>query len=113
MQNENPLDQLARLDDEVGIQPKPPQYDEQTELLIGACRAYDRLSIVMDQIMEYWLEGNANPPKELINAYYDAKDDVGEHINVGRIHEQIVSANSEFFEKINSEFGLDNPPRLF
>ena len=113
MQNENPLDQLARLDDEVGIQPKPPQYNEQVELLIGACRAYDRLSIVMDQIMEHWLEGNANPPKELINAYYDAKDDVGEHINVGRIHEQIVSANSEFFEKINSKFGLDNPPRLF
>jgi hypothetical protein len=113
MKNENPLDQLARLDNEVGIQPKPPQYNEQVELLIGACRAYDRLSIVMDHIMEYWLEGNANPPKELINAYYDAKDDVGEHINVGRIHEQIVSPNSEFFEKINLEFGLDNPPRLF
>ena len=113
MENENPLDQLARLDDEVGIQPKPPQYNEQMELLIGACRAYDRLAIVMDQIMEHWLEGNANPPKELINAYYDAKDDVGEHINVGRIHEQIVTANSEFFEKINSEFGLDNSPRLF
>jgi site-specific DNA-adenine methylase len=86
---------------------------ERIELLTGACRAYDRVTIVMDHIMEYWLEGNCNPPKELIDAYYDAKDDVGEHINVGRLHEQIVSPNSEFFEKINSKFRLDNTPRLF
>ena len=87
----------------------PLHFDPQ----IFALQMYDRVNIVADLIVEHWLEGNANPPKELINAYYDAKDDVGEHINVGRIHEQIVSPNSEFFEKINLEFGLDNPPRLF
>ena len=86
---------------------------ERIELLTGACRAYDRLSIVMEQIMEYWLEGHANPPKELIDAYFDAKDDVGEHINAGRLHEQIVPHNSEFYDKINSEFGLDRTPDLF
>ena len=86
---------------------------EKIELLLGACRAYDRVAIVMDHIMEYWLEGQANPPKNLIDAYYDAKDDVGEHINVGRLHEQIVSPNSDFFEKINAEFGLDRKPGLF
>jgi site-specific DNA-adenine methylase len=87
--------------------------EEKIELLTGACRAYDRLSIVMDQMMEHWLEGNCNPSKDLIEAYYTARDDVGEHINVGRLHEQIATPNSEFFEKINSEFGLDNTPRLF
>ncbi len=86
---------------------------EQIELLTGACRAYDRLSIVMDQMVEYWLEGHANPPKELINAYYDAKDDVGEHINVGRIHEMITPHNGEFYEKIESQFGLDRRPNLW
>ena len=86
---------------------------EKIELLTGACRAYDRLAIVMDHMMEHWLEGNLNPSKKLINAYYDAKDDVGDHINVGRLHEQIVSPNSEFFEKINSEFGLDKTPNLW
>jgi len=98
----------------VGSNPTDPiMTDNETiELLTGACRAYDRLSIVMDQMMEYWLEGNANPPKELIDAYYDAKDDVGEHINVGRIHEQIVPHNGEFFEKIESQFGLDRRPNL-
>ena len=87
--------------------------EETIELLTGACRAYDRLSIVMEQIVEYWLEGHTNPPKELIDAYFDAKDDVGEHINVGRLHEQIVPYNSEYFEKINSKFGLDNKPEIW
>ena len=46
---------------------------DKIELLTGACRAYDRLSIVMDHIMEIWLEGNCNPSKELIDAYYKAR----------------------------------------
>jgi len=110
MQNENPLDQLARLDDEVGIQPKPPQYNEQVELLIGACRAYDRLSIVMDQIMEHWLEGNANPPQGLITAYYDAVDHAQIALNGKRLHEQVVPPNSDFYDSIHSRFGLDRRP---
>ena len=78
---------------------------EQIEHLTRACQAYDRLSIVMEHIMEHWLEGNANPPQKLINAYYEAHDHVSH--NVGKMHEQILTPNAEFFEKINAEFGLD------
>ena len=87
--------------------------DERTTQLLKACQAYDRLAIVMEQLMERWLEGDANPSKELIDAYWDAKSDVGEHINIGRLHEQITRPNSEFFEKINSKFGLDITPDLW
>ena len=83
------------------------------EQLMKACQAYDRLAIVMEQMMERWLEGDANPSKELVDAYWDAKADVNDHINVGRLHEEIMRSNSEFFEKINSKFGLDNTPNLW
>jgi len=86
---------------------------ERADHLLKTCQAYDRLSIVMEEMVEHWLEGNCNPPQALITAYYDAKSDVGEHINVGRLHEEITRPNSEFFEKINSKFGLDNTPKLF
>ena len=87
--------------------------DERTTQLLKACQAYDRLTIVMEEMMDRWLDGNANPPKELVDAYWDAKSDVGEQINVGRLHEEITKPNSEFFEKINSKFGLDNTPNLW
>ena len=86
---------------------------ERTTQLLKACQAYDRLTIVMEETMDRWLDGNANPPKELIDAYWDAKSDVGEQINVGRLHEEITKPNSEFFEKINSKFGIDNTPNLW
>jgi hypothetical protein len=106
MQNENPLDQLARLDDEVGIQPKPPQYDQQ----IFALQMYDRVAIVADLIMEHWLEGNANPPQGLITAYYDAVEDAQVALSVNRLHEQIIRPNSDFYDSIHSRFGLDKDP---
>jgi len=106
MQNENPLDQLARLDDEVGIQPKPPQYDQQ----IFALQMYDRVAIVADLIMEHWLEGNANPPQGLITAYYDAVDHAQIALNGKRLHEQVVPPNSDFYDSIHSRFGLDRRP---
>ena len=87
--------------------------EDRTTQLLKVCQAYDRLAIVMEQMMERWLDGNANPPEELINAYWDAKDDVAECVNVNRLHEQIVTPNSEFFEKINSKFGLDTTPDLW
>ena len=44
----------------------PLDFDEK----IFALQMYDRVAIVADLIMEHWLEGNANPPQDLINAYY-------------------------------------------
>ena len=87
--------------------------DERTTQLLKACQAYDRLTIVMEELMDRWLSGDTSPPKELVEAYWDAKSDVGEQINVGRLHEEITKPNSEFFEKINSKFGIDNTPNLW
>ena len=87
--------------------------EETIELLTAACRAYDRLSIVMDQMMEYWLEGNTNPPKELIDAYYDAVDDATFFINgTSRLHESVVTPNGDFYEQLHAKFGLDRGPLL-
>jgi len=86
---------------------------ERADHLLKTCQAYDRLSIVMEEMMDRWLEGDATPPKELVEAYWAAKADIGDHINVGRLHEEITRPNSEFFEKINSKFGLDNTPNLW
>lgn len=89
--------------------------------MTSALQAYDRVVIVADLIMEHWLEGNANPPKELIDAYYNAVDDATFFINgTSRLHEQIVRPNSDFYKEIHEKFGLenfkkkvDNTPDLF
>jgi hypothetical protein len=83
------------------------------EHLIKTLQAYDRLSILMENIMEQWLDGDNAPPKELIDAYYDVKDDVNEHLNVDRLHEQVIPANSEFYEKIQKKFSVDDTPNLW
>ena len=98
------------------IDPPTPE-DSKT----SALQAYDRVVIVADLIMEHWLEGNVNPPKELIDAYYDAVDEATFFINgTSRLHEQVVSPNSDFYEEIHAKFGLenfkkkvDNTPDLF
>jgi hypothetical protein len=86
---------------------------ERAEHLLKTCQAYDRLAIVVEQLMERWLDGNANPPEQLIEEYWAAKADIGELVNVGRLHEEITRPNGEFFEKLNSKFGLDNTPNLW
>ena len=73
-----------------------------------ALQMYDRVVIVTDLIMEHWLEGNANPPPELIDAYYDAVDSATEMINGNRLHEQVVRPNADFYEELHSKFGLEN-----
>jgi hypothetical protein len=83
------------------------------EHLIKTLQAYDRLAILMENIMEQWLDGDNAPPKELIDAYYDVKDDVNEHLNVDRLHEQVIPANSEFYEKIQKKFSVDDTPNLW
>jgi hypothetical protein len=81
---------------------------------ISSLQAYDRVVIVADRIMEHILHGNGNPPKELINQYFDEVDNAGQCLNVDRLHEQVVRANSEFFEEIEEKFSLedrvDSPP---
>ena len=95
----------------------PPTLEE---CKVQALQAYDRVVIVADLIMEHWLEGNANPPKELIDAYYDAVDEATFFINGNRLHESVVRPNSDFYEEIHAKFGLenlkkklDNTPDLF
>jgi hypothetical protein len=83
------------------------------EHLIKTLQAYDRLSILMENIMEQWLDGDNAPPKELIDAYYDVKDDINDHLNVDRLHEQVIPANSEFYEKIQKKFSVDDTPNLW
>ena len=96
------MERLARLDDELGLQPKPLHFDEK----IFALQMYDRVAIVADLIMEHWLEGNANPPQALITAYYDAVEGAQIALNGNRLHEQVVRPNAEFYEELHEKFGL-------
>lgn len=84
------------------------------EHYIASLQSYDRVVIVADRIMEHILHGNGNPPKELMNQYFDAVDAAGQSLNVERLHEQVVRANADFFEEIEEKFSLedrvDNPP---
>jgi hypothetical protein len=102
------MERLARLDDELGLQPKPQDFDEK----IFALQMYDRVNIVADLIVEHWLEGNANPPKELMDAYFDAVEMAQIALNGNRLHESVVRPNGEFYEEIHSKFGLDKGPLL-
>jgi hypothetical protein len=81
---------------------------------ISTIQSYDRVVILADRIIEHILHGNGNPPKELMDQYFDAVDNAGQCLNVDRLHEQVVRANSEFFEEIEEKFSLedrvDNPP---
>ena len=97
----------------------PPTPEESK---IFSLQAYDRVVIVADLIVEHLLEGNSNPPPELIDAYYDAVDDATFFINgTSRLHEQVVSPNSDFYEQMHAKFGLaenkkkklDTTPDLF
>ena len=78
------------------------------ESKILALQAYDRVVIVADLIMEHWLEGNANPSKELIDAYFDAVDEATFFINGNRLHESVVRPNGYFYEQLHAKFGLEN-----
>ena len=83
----------------------PPTQDEQQ---IFALQMYDRVVIVADLIMEHWLSGNANPPKELIDEYFNAVDAANIAVNGNRLHESVVTPNGPFFEELHQKFGLDS-----
>lgn len=87
-----------------------PPTPEESKIL--ALQAYDRVVIVADLIMEHWLEGNANPPKELIDAYYDAVDEATFFINGNRLHESVVRPNGNFYEQLHEKFGLEKNKKL-
>ena len=83
------------------------------EHLIKTLQAYDRLAILMENIMEQWLDGDNTPPKELIDAYYDVKDDINDHLNVDRLHEQVIPPNAEFYNTIQQKFKFDESDNLW
>ena len=83
------------------------------EHLIKTLQAYDRLAILMENIMEQWLDGDNAPPKELIDAYYDVKDDINDHLNVDRLHEQVIPPNAEFYNTIQQKFKFDESDNLW
>ena len=83
------------------------------EHLIKTLQAYDRLAILMENIMEHWLDSDNAPPKELIDAYYDVKDDINDHLNVDRLHEQVIPPNADFYNTIQQKFKFDESDNLW
>ena len=84
-------------------------------------KAYDKVTIVMDCIMDHWLEGNCNPPKELIDQYFESKDealtalyyDYSDNKNNERFANGTRGMNREFYKKIDKQFGVTETPMLF
>ena len=83
------------------------------EHLIKTLQAYDRLAILMENIMEHWLDSDNAPPKELIDAYYDVKDEINDHLNVDRLHEQVIPPNADFYNTIQQKFKFDESDNLW
>jgi hypothetical protein len=85
-------------------------------------KAYDKVTIVMDCIMEHWLEGNCNPPKELIDQHFETKDEAlqalyndFENIKANQVFaERTCGMNRAFYKKIDKQFGVTEiTPELF
>ena len=84
-------------------------------------KAYDRVTIVMDCIMEHWLEGNCNPPKGLIDEYYDAREEALTALyydyEYSKSNERFANGtrgmNREFYQKIKKQFKATETPMLF
>ena len=72
---------------------------------------YDKLQIVFSQLMEYWLEG-MQPPESLVNEYYDQLTQVQVTASESKLFEKISRETADFFDKINSQYALDNTRRL-
>jgi hypothetical protein len=100
-------------DDALRLMKERDEAKKGDEHLIKTLQAYDRLSILMENIIEFWLDGDNTPPKELIDAYYDVKDDINDHLNVDRLHEQVIPANAEFYNTIQQKFKFDESDNLW
>ena len=82
-----------------------------TDPTFEALVAYDKLQIVFSQLMEYWLEG-MEPPASLVNIYYDQLTEVQSVASQAKLFEKINRETADFYDKINSQFALDNTRRL-
>jgi hypothetical protein len=100
-------------DDALRLMKERDEAKKGDEHLIKTLQAYDRLSILMENIIEFWLDGDNTPPKELIDAYYDVKDDINDHLNVDRLHEQVIPPNAEFYNTIQQKFKFDESDNLW
>ena len=72
---------------------------------------YDKLQIVFSQLMEYWLEG-MEPPASLVDIYYDQLTEVQSVCSNAKIFEKVNRTTADFYDKINSQYALDNTRRL-
>ena len=107
----------------VGSSPTEPimKNSEQMQATIEALQKHDKVIILANLIVEHWLDGSGNPPKDLIDLYYDKMDEASVSLCYDRLHEQVVTHNGEFYEEIHAKFGLsenkkknlDSTPDLF
>ena len=72
---------------------------------------YDKLQIIFSQLMEYWLEG-MEPPASLVDIYYDQLVEVQSAASQAKLFEKISKETADFYDKINSQYALDNTRRL-
>ena len=95
---------------------------EQMQATIEALQKHDKVIILASLIVEHWLDGSGNPPKDLIDLYYDKLDEASVSLCYDRLHEQVVTHNGEFYEEMQQQFGvqkkkkkkiLDITPDLF
>jgi len=77
----------------------------------NALIAYDKLQILFSQMMEYWLEDIA-PPASLVDLYYDQLSEVQSATSQAKLFEKINRETADFYDKINSQYRLDNSRRL-
>ena len=82
-----------------------------TDPIFEALIEYDKLQIVFSQLMEYWLEG-MEPPASLVDIYYDQLVEVQSAASQAKLFEKISKETADFYDKINSQYALDNTRRL-
>ena len=82
-----------------------------TDPIFDSLVEYDKLQIIFSQLMEYWLEG-MQPPESLVTIYYDQLTEVQSVTSQAKIFERVNKATADFFDKINSQYALDNSRRL-
>lgn len=82
-----------------------------TDPIFDSLVEYDKLQIIFSQLMEYWLEG-MQPPESLVTIYYDQLTEVQSVTSRGKIFERVNKATADFYDKINSQYALDNTRRL-
>ena len=75
---------------------------------------YDKLLIVVSELMEFWLD-HEEPPVWLVDEYYDQLTKVQIAMNDDKLFEQINKSTIDYYEMIQEKLGsrLDKTPDLF